>query len=204
MKDIDVRRALYRKVLDEHQSQVDTIVLDELGLCQGAARVDVAVVNGRIHGFEIKSQADTLGRLPQQAEVYCATLDQVTLVLHESHLDEAKALVPDWWGLKVATSGRRGAVHFHQHRVAKLNPHPDPVAIAGLLWAEEALAILTRHGMDRGVRSKPRKELYARLAERLPLETLRDEVRAALKQRHAWVKNHVFTNLSGLVAQQPA
>lgn len=200
MKDIDVRRALYRKVLDEHRGQVDTVVLDELGLCQGAARIDVAVVNGRIHGFEIKSKCDTLGRLPQQAEIYSATLDQVTLVLHESHLSEALPLIPDWWGLKVAVGGSRGAVHFHQHRAARLNPGPDPVAIAGLLWADEAVAILARHGCDRGVRGKPRKELYARLASSLKIGALRDEVRAALKQRHAWVAAHVFTALTASTA----
>lgn len=56
MRDIDVRNALRRKVLKKHEGEADTRVLDELGLRHGVARIDIAVVNGWLHGFEIKSE----------------------------------------------------------------------------------------------------------------------------------------------------
>jgi len=51
MRDADVRRVL----LDEFASQAspDTLVIDELDLC-GLTRVDVAVLNGHLMGYEIK------------------------------------------------------------------------------------------------------------------------------------------------------
>ncbi|WP_283807951.1 DUF2130 domain-containing protein [Bradyrhizobium macuxiense] len=59
-RDRDVRQALHRKVLKERHGDADTLVLDELGLRHGTCRVDIAVVNGYLHDYEIKSDADTL------------------------------------------------------------------------------------------------------------------------------------------------
>jgi hypothetical protein len=66
VRDRDVRQALHRKVLKEHHGDANTLVVDELGLRHGTCRVDIAVVNGFIHGYEIKSDADTLERLPRR------------------------------------------------------------------------------------------------------------------------------------------
>ena len=86
MRDRDVRKALHHKVLKEHHGDTNTLVLDELGLRHGVARVDVAVVNGYLHGFEIKSDSDTLDRLPSQVTIYNAVLDRATLVVGEKHI----------------------------------------------------------------------------------------------------------------------
>ena len=42
---------------------------------------DIAVINCSIHGYEIKSDLDTLMRLPQQLEFYAMTLQKLTLVV---------------------------------------------------------------------------------------------------------------------------
>ncbi len=55
VRDRDVRQALHRKVLKEHHGDADTLVLDELGLRHGICRVDIAVVNGYLHGYESKA-----------------------------------------------------------------------------------------------------------------------------------------------------
>jgi len=63
MRDIDVRRKLRVEVERSHECEFDTLIVEELGLCQGIARVDLAVVNGSVHRYEIKSESDTLTRL---------------------------------------------------------------------------------------------------------------------------------------------
>ena len=55
LADADVRPALRARVLKRHAKEPDTVLLDELGVCRGLVRVDLAVVNGLFHGFEIKS-----------------------------------------------------------------------------------------------------------------------------------------------------
>lgn len=55
-RDGDVRTLLKRHLIEIHSS-TPTRILDELGLCEGDVRVDVATVNGELSGFEIKSPA---------------------------------------------------------------------------------------------------------------------------------------------------
>lgn len=186
LRDIDVRKALHAKVLDEHHGDPNTLVLDELGLWYGVARVDIAVVNGRMHGFEIKSDRDTLERLPEQARIYGRVLDRVTVVVGHVHSEAVRHIVPEWWGIKVAIRGPRGAVHFTELRAPTMNPAVDPVAVAALLWREELLEILDGMGAARGVRGKSRDVLSRRLTELLPLDDLRATVRARLKVRPQW------------------
>jgi len=186
MRDIDVRRAMAQKVLRQHKDEPETLVLHELGLAGGVSRVDVAVVNGRLHGYEIKSERDTLERLDDQAHIYGRIFDHVTIVAGERHVSCIEARVPAWWGIKVATAGPRGAVYLRQERYAKGNPSPDPEMIASLLWRPEALDILERYGYAKGVKSKGKAAMYRRLAEKLSLSDLRAEVRAALKVRTHW------------------
>ena len=192
MKDGDVRRALHSKVLAEHRDDPSTLVLDELGLWYGHARVDVAVVNGNIHGFEIKSERDTLERLPEQERIYSMVLDRVTLVVGTSHVSKAIPMVPEWWGVKVATTGPRGAVYFREERAPRGNPQQDPVALAMLLWCEELEAALIRAGMGRGFIGKKRRVQAARLASALSLEALRKVVCDALKARSEWTRAGVY------------
>ena len=61
--DANIRSALHAKRLRRARSQPDTLVIDELGLAHAKSRIDVAVINGCIHGYEIKSAKDTLDRL---------------------------------------------------------------------------------------------------------------------------------------------
>jgi hypothetical protein len=186
MREADVRSGLHAKVLCEHRDAPDTLVIDELSLWYGAARVDVAVVNGRIHGFEIKSDLDTLERLPEQRRIYCMVLDRVTMVVGRKHLDGTLAAVPDWWGIKLVFAGPRKAVHFEDVRCPRMNPSIDPVALASLLWCEELTDILSAVGAARGVRGKSRDCLSRRVAETLSLTDLRAEVRRRLKARDGW------------------
>ena len=186
MRDSDVRTALHAKVFAEHHDQLDTLVLNELAVWYGTARVDIAVVNGRLHGFEIKSDRDTLERLEGQVEVYGKVFDRVTLVVGNRHRERAMERVPEWWGIKLAEQGARQAVHFSELRAPTTNPRIEPVAVAALLWCEELEAILASRNALRGFRGKSRDLLTRRLAEVLPLKDLRAEVRAQLKARENW------------------
>lgn len=186
MRDRDVRQALHRKVLKEHHGKDDTRVLDELGLRHGTCRVDIAVVNGYLHGYEIKSDADTLNRLPAQVSIYSAVLDRATLVVGEKHAGKAKDMVPGWWGICIAKAGPRGGIAFPSLRPYRMNPTLDPVAIAELLWRPEVVEILRALGTPDPVLRKPRAALYRHLAGIVELDELRGLVRQRLKARERW------------------
>ena len=87
MRDIDVRTVLAAEVARRYKGDADTLIIHELGVCSGDARIDLAVVNGKLHGYEIKSDADTLKRLPAQAEARLLWRAEALSLLREASLD---------------------------------------------------------------------------------------------------------------------
>lgn len=180
LRDHDIRPALRRMVQELEAGSPDYVVIEELGLNKGAVRVDVAVVNGIIHAYEIKSDADSLRRLTRQAEHYGRCFDRVSLVLGQKHLELAKKAVPQWWELLCVAPGEDGP-EFRTVRSGQQNPAREARALVELLWREETLALLEKNGVAKGVRSKPREVLWDLAAEILGLEEIADAVRAHLK-----------------------
>ena len=120
-------------------------------------------------------------------KIYNSVFDQVTLVVGKKHLYEAIKIIPDWWGIKIAKIiDSSGVVSFCDIRESTENPNRISVEIAKLLWRIEALNILEKKGHAKGMRSKPRKEIYERLAMVLDQEDLRAEVRKRLLTRVDW------------------
>src|SRR3989338_2418714 len=74
-------------------------IFEEFGVSHGTARIDFAIVNGVMHGYEIKSDRDTLDRLPEQMKQYNTVFDKMTLVVCKKHLYHAVNAVPSWWGI---------------------------------------------------------------------------------------------------------
>lgn len=185
MRDIDLRTALRASLLEEHANKIaSTRFVDELELC-GLARVDVAVINGSLAGFELKSQRDNLRRLPNQVQLYSRVLDFATLVVAETHLAHARERLPAWWGCIVARWDGT-TVELESLSEAQQNPGPDPYSVALMLWRDEALDELDGLGLAKGRRGWTRNELCAALAAELPLEALRRTVRTRLKARASW------------------
>ncbi|HUO50183.1 MAG TPA: sce7726 family protein [Candidatus Paceibacterota bacterium] len=184
--DAVIREALIAQLSEKYSSSQYRII-PELGVQHGAARIDVAIVNGILHGFEIKSDKDTLLRLRDQRDYYNHVFDQVTLVVGKTHLFDAIKIVPDWWGLQLAKKIEDGSVIFQTIREARDNQFQDGVSVARLLWRQEALDLLENMGQAKGVRSKPREEVYVRLANSLELEPLKQRVRHVLQYcRQDW------------------
>jgi hypothetical protein len=184
--DGEIRRYLKQDLLSTYSNDPDTVIIEELGLRHGYCRVDLAVVNGSLHGFEIKSDRDTFRRLSRQADTYNRVFDFVTLVTGERHADSAMRIAQPWWGIQVAGSGRGSDLRLLEVRKPSENPLPDKLAITKLLWREEALTLLEELGAASGVRSKPRRHVYSRLAEAADLDVVRARVRRQLKSRLDW------------------
>lgn len=161
-----------------------TKVVQEMGVWNGTVRIDIAVINGELGGFELKSDSDNLLRLPAQAELYSRVFDRMTLVVGEKHIAKAAAFIPTWWGIITARQGARTLL-LSEKRKPKRNPTQDPIQAARLLWRDEALSILERHDLAKGRRSKPVQHLQDRLAQQLPLVTLNLETLALLSSNVA-------------------
>ncbi len=146
----------------------------------------MAVVNGELKGFEIKSDQDTLLRLRSQVALYCRVFDTVSIVVASKHLEEARKIVPRWWGILVAKGNGDIEPKIRSYRREQKNPNPDPVAIAQLIWRDEAFDLLKAHNLHSGLRKKPRKFLWDALVRNFALTDLRTLVRTQLKARRDW------------------
>lgn len=183
--DAQIRSMLIPYVRAQYQ-QPDTLILEEFALLGGAIRADLAVLNGVSHGFEIKSDRDTLSRLPNQADAYSSIFDRVTLVSTSRHLKSAEMLIPRWWGLIEYSSPAEDEERLELIRECQPNPNLDGIAIANLLWRPEAIRLLEHLGLDHGVRSKPMEVLAERLAATVRVDKLSRHVREALRARGDW------------------
>lgn len=118
-------------------------VLYEVGLEHGLVRADiVTLTRDELHGFELRSHADKIRRLPEQVRVYGETMDRATLVVSERLYMAALSIVPAWWGLCLFRATRQLEVV----REAAANPSPVGLTTARLLWKDEALALLREVG----------------------------------------------------------
>ena len=187
MHDRDVREAVLRQLQAKYAGDFDTRIVEEMGVWSGSVRVDIAVINGELSGYELKSDRDTLERLPAQEELYSRVFDRVTLVVGARHHQKARSQIPEWWGLTVADMSD-GQVELRTVREAQRNVALDGYLVAQLLWKEEALTVLGAHGLAKGWRSKTAPAIHERMATEIPLATLAENVRQVLKRREGWLR----------------
>lgn len=183
-RDFDIRAALRTELRKIHSHEPNTSIIDELSLCQGNARVDLAVVNGSLGGYEIKSDRDTLSRLPRQLAVFDVCFDTMTVVVGSRHVNACFGAAPEAWGIWEATPTLSG-VEFEVRRRAKINTQIEPKSVVQLLWKEETFNSLVEIGMMPNPESK-RRELWECLVASVSSQELFQIVRDCLRARGDW------------------
>jgi hypothetical protein len=78
------------------------------------------VINGALHAFEIKSDSDTLDRLPSQIQAYQGVFEYLTLVCGRPLLGRARTAVP-----LQKVECKNGQLTIQQIRAPQLNPRQD-------------------------------------------------------------------------------
>ena len=186
MNDVDIRQNFHKKILRRQHAQKDTLVIDELGLNHGKCRADIAVINGHLAAYEIKSNNDSLRRLEEQVKSYNAVFDRISIVVGDRYINSIQNYIPEWWGVIVSLRGPRGAVNFDIIREARTNKNIDPISIAQLLWRNEAEEILQQKKLSPRILRQPRAILYEYLVNTLNICELRRLVREYFKKRKNW------------------
>lgn len=176
--EVVVRNALRQRVLADIHGAKGTV--DEFWVPQSNERADLAVIGRWMDGFEIKTERDTLRRLPRQAVAYGRLFDRCTVVVAAKHSEGAEQIVPDWWGIK--TMLVHGSVCFTTVRGARTNPGLDPEVLVRLLWRDEVMAALIDLGLDPDRRA-PRASLWRQFLAATTLSQLRRVVRRSVLGR---------------------
>lgn len=182
-RDSDIRVALHQKLNKKYEDDSDTIILDELVLCHGKARADVAVINGSMIGYEIKSDRDTLRRLPNQIEAYNKIFDSITIITGESHLEEVKSVIPNWWGINVATPATNGEININTYRESKKNDTVEAFELIKFLLRDELLYLIDEYGLEKKYKRIPKFKIWPYILDNFSFEFIKDYVRNCLQAR---------------------
>lgn len=185
LKDKDIRERLIYILQNENKNHKPFKIIEELSVCNGDARVDVAVANGRLCGYEIKSDKDTLDRLQNQIECYNTTFDTMTIIVGERYIELIKEYIPEWWGIRVAYLNKFNNVTIKKIRKTKKNPHLDSSFILQLLWKDELIEFLAQNGIKK-ISSKNKSTLRDIALEKIPLNVIKYFTREKLKTRVDW------------------
>ncbi len=184
--DRDIRTAVLKRMRDRYAEDGDTLVVEELGLAHGKSRIDIAVIGKDIYGLEIKSDRDTLARLPSQMRIYGSSLQRLSIVCSEKYLVQVESMVPDWVGLHLVEGASREEITITTLRRANLNPKIEPVMIAHLLWKQEAVKLLLRKKPGKSLTRKRRIDLYRLLTQHYSCTELVREIGLFMKDRDEW------------------
>lgn len=183
LKDYDIRATLINE-LNRINAHHDYRIIEELAVCDGEARVDVAVANGKLYGYEIKSDADTLERLALQQRCYDKTFDMVFIVVGEKFKDRIEEYIPNYWGIYIV-SECAGRCKIRKKRTAKANKNIESKSLLELLWKEEILALL-RDAEIKGISGKNKRLLRQMAIDNFSLKEIRDYTREIIKSRENW------------------
>ena len=135
-----VRQSLRAELLSGTRANVEAIF--EFWVPKSNERADVATIGTSIDGFEIKTERDTLRRLPRQAGAYGRVFDRCHAVLASRHVSRAVEILPPWWGIRVIEDG----LTFSTLRPAEVNGGVDPETLVRILWRDEAYSALCNIG----------------------------------------------------------
>jgi hypothetical protein len=184
--DAEIRDALHLQKLHKYHQCPNTVVVDELGVFHGRKRIDVAVLNGCIHGYEIKSAKDNLLRFDEQLEAYVQCFEKLSIVTASNHIDDILVSLPNWCGLILAEKDDLGIIHFETLIPAKRNPSVNMVAMAHFLWKKEASDLLERLGEKKANLRGTRASLYQSLSERTNTSVLSSWIKNRFMHRENW------------------
>lgn len=185
--DPEIRKLLLPE-LSSHHDGGQNLVIEELGLNRGDARIDVALVNGALSGYEIKSERDSLRRLKNQICIYSQVLDFVTVVAATRHLSPLERWLPSWWGITVVDPKSRA---LRVVRPAEQNQCIRPASLVQLLWRKEALKFLERIGSGILRQRATKSQIWSQILNTASVDEIRTEVRSALASRQNWRNSHL-------------
>src|ERR1700734_1583037 len=146
MRDPEIRSALRDDLIYRYGCDHLSLILDEFCVCGGQSRADITVINGQMKAYEIKSERDSLRRLPSQVRHYGRVFDTMTLVTTPRHVRHARSILPRWWGLCLVESTGT-ALAFRTVRKEGKNPDVDASALVQLVCRDEALELLRLYGL---------------------------------------------------------
>ncbi len=177
LHDKDIREPLF-DFLEQTYGKVR--ILEEKQM--GRSRADILMVRpGSLSGVEIKSDADTYARLHRQVLDYDRYFDLNYVVAGASHAFHIEEHVPAYWGI-ITVEEVEDRADFYILREAKPNEKMKPERQMRFLWRPELAHLQEINALPK-YRNKSKDFVIGKLLERVPWETLKEQISEELFER---------------------
>lgn len=159
----------------------DAVIINEMVVANWSRRADIAVANGRLYAYEIKSDADTLKRLPGQVELFSSHFDKLTLVVASKFVSSVLESYPPEVGVLEVVS-ERGIIRLRQARAGRIVENKNSAILSSFLTKSDLCRLLRREGIKVSLDS-PRSELVRQVCG-LSCRVVKEYVLSFLKSKY--------------------
>lgn len=149
LDDHDIREAVLKHI----RKFKNTKIREEYTTYSGKSRADIVVINNRISAFEIKSDYDSLDRLPNQIKEYDLTFEKNYIVTGNKYINKISNFVPQHWGI-IHVYKQNSNIIFKYCRHPTLNPFFDFKSFVGLIDSQTLKKMVMKSNIKTGLTSK--------------------------------------------------
>lgn len=181
LKDQDIREPLF-DFFDEKFGKVR--IIEEKQIAKSRADV-MLVLEEKLIGVEIKSDADTYARLARQVKDYNKFFDYNYVVVGSSHSKHIEEHVPEYWGIIEAIS-KEESVGFNVLREPEINKRAQRTykmkRKLSILWRPELSHIQEINGMPK-YKQRSKDFVITKIMEKVQWDLLHRQISEELFQR---------------------
>ena len=181
LKDQDIREPLF-DFFDEKFGKVR--IIEEKQIAKSRADV-MLVLEEKLIGVEIKSDADTYARLARQVKDYNKFFDYNYVVVGSSHSKHIEEHVPEYWGIIEAIS-KEESVEFNVLREPEINKRAQRTykmkRKLSILWRPELSHIQEINDMPK-YKQRSKDFVITKIMEKVPWDLLHRQISEELFQR---------------------
>lgn len=181
LKDQDIREPLF-DFFDEKFGKVR--IIEEKQIAKSRADV-MLVLEEKLIGVEIKSDADTYARLARQVKDYNKFFDYNYVVVGSSHSKHIEEHVPEYCGIIEAIS-KEESVEFNVLREPEINKRAQRTykmkRKLSILWRPELSHIQEINGMPK-YKQRSKDFVITKIMEKVPWDLLHRQISEELFQR---------------------
>ena len=181
LKDQDIREPLF-DFFDEKFGKIR--IIEEKQIAKSRADV-MLVLEEKLIGVEIKSDADTYARLARQVKDYNKFFDYNYVVVGSSHSKHIEEHVPEYWGIIEAIS-KEERVEFNVLREPEINKRAQRTykmkRKLSILWRPELSHIQEINGMPK-YKQRSKDFVITKIMEKVPWDLLHRQISEELFQR---------------------
>lgn len=190
LKDQDIREPLF-DFFDEKFGKVR--IIEEKQIAKSRADV-MLVLEEKLIGVEIKSDADTYARLARQVKDYNKFFEYNYVVVGSSHSKHIEEHVPEYWGIIEAIS-KEESVEFNVLREPEINKRAQRTykmkRKLSILWRPELSHIQEINGMPK-YKQRSKDFVVTKIMEKVPWDLLHKQISEELFQRDYNTINQVI------------